>query len=177
VFRVRFGDGKNEQQAIPSLLRELLPVDLLKGQSGSDWKRAIVAQLARLPANMSAEDAKIAFLQHIYQWPTFGSAFFEVKQTTDTSLPDQLLVAINRHGVSLIQPSSKDILATHPFTRISNWSSGNTYFHMTIGNLVRGNKLLCETPLGYKMDDLLTSYISLMLSNMNKQRTVRGTKQ
>ncbi|XP_028966812.1 myosin-VIIa [Galendromus occidentalis] len=175
VFRVRFGDAKNELQAIPSLLREMVPVDLLKSQSASDWKRAITTAYAR-HGNMTVEDAKIAFLQYIYQWPTFGSAFFEVKQTTDTSLPDQLLVAINRHGVSLIQPVSKEIIATHPFTRISNWSSGNTYFHMTIGNLVRGNKLLCETPLGYKMDDLLTSYISLMLSNMNKQRTVRGSK-
>lgn len=119
---------------------------------------------------MNSENSKIAFLKYVYKWPTFGSAFFEVKQNGDTNHPEHLLIAINKHGVSLIDPITKDILVTHSFTRISNWSSGNTYFHMTIGNLVRGSKLLCETPLGYKMDDLLTSYISLMLSNMNKTK-------
>lgn len=70
-----------------------------------------------------------------------------IQQNGDTSLPDNLLVAINRQGVSLIDPASKKIFTTHPFTKISNWSSGNSYFHMTIGNLKGGGKLLCETPL------------------------------
>ncbi|XP_058519623.1 unconventional myosin-VIIa-like [Ochotona princeps] len=80
------------------------------------------------------------------------------------------------HRVWLPAASTKDILTTHPFTKISNWSSGNTYFHITIGNLVRGSKLLCETSLGYKMDDLLTSYISQMLTAMSKQRGSRSSK-
>ncbi|PNF26020.1 hypothetical protein B7P43_G06377 [Cryptotermes secundus] len=169
VYRVRFGESKQELQAIPQMLRELVPADLLKIQNANDWKRSIVAAYNQ-DAGMSPEEAKVTFLKIIYRWPTFGSAFFEVKQTTEPNYPEMLLIAINKHGVSLIHPQSKDILVTHPFTRISNWSSGNTYFHMTIGNLVRGSKLLCETSLGYKMDDLLTSYISLMLTNMNKQR-------
>lgn len=172
VYRVRFGESKQELQAIPQMLRELIPGDFLKVESAADWKRSIVAAYNQ-DAGMSPEDAKITFLKIIYRWPTFGSAFFEVKQTTEPNYPEMLLIAINKHGVSLIHPQTKDILVTHPFTRISNWSSGNTYFHMTIGNLVRGSKLLCETSLGYKMDDLLTSYISLMLTNMNKQRSLR----
>jgi len=51
------------------------------------------------------------------------------------------------HNNFCIDLHTQEILVTHPFTRISNWSSGNDYFHMTIGNLVRGSKLLCQTSL------------------------------
>ncbi|KAH3808532.1 hypothetical protein DPMN_136889 [Dreissena polymorpha] len=167
IYRVKFGEDKTGLVNLVKMLRELIPADLTKAQSPDDWKRGILSQY-NADAGMTQDNAKIEFLKVIYLWPTFGSAFFEVKQTTDSSYPEILLIAINKNGVNLIHPQTKDILATHPFTKISNWSSGNTYFHMTIGNLLRGSKLLCETSLGYKMDDLLTSYISLMLTNMNK---------
>uniref|UniRef100_A0A8D3D8C4 Myosin VIIAa n=1 Tax=Scophthalmus maximus TaxID=52904 RepID=A0A8D3D8C4_SCOMX len=173
IYRVKFEDDKSHFPTIPKMLRELVPQDVIRQMSPDDWKRSVVAYFNK-QAGKSREEAKLMFLKIIYKWPTFGSAFFEVKQTTEPNYPEILLIAINKHGVSLIDPKTKDILITHPFTKISNWSSGNTYFHITIGNLVRGSKLLCETSLGYKMDDLLTSYISQMLTTMNKQRPGRG---
>ncbi|XP_022348172.1 unconventional myosin-VIIa [Enhydra lutris kenyoni] len=175
IYRVKFEEDKSYFPSIPKLLRELVPQDLIRQISPDDWKRSIVAYFNK-HAGKSKEEAKLAFLKLIFKWPTFGSAFFEVKQTTEPNFPEILLIAINKYGVSLIDPRTKDILTTHPFTKISNWSSGNTYFHITIGNLVRGSKLLCETSLGYKMDDLLTSYISQMLTAMNKQRGSRSGK-
>ena len=50
---------------------------------------------------------QIEFLKIIYEWPTFGSAFFEVRQSSDPDLPEVLLIAINKMGVNLIDPSSK----------------------------------------------------------------------
>ncbi|KAM9319057.1 unconventional myosin-VIIa-like [Pholidichthys leucotaenia] len=173
IYRVKFEDDKSHFPTIPKMLRELVPQDLIRQMSPDDWKRSVVAYFNK-QAGKSREESKLMFLKIIYKWPTFGSAFFEVKQTTESNYPEILLIAINKHGVSLIDPKTKDILITHPFTKISNWSSGNTYFHITIGNLVRGSKLLCETSLGYKMDDLLTSYISQMLTTMNRQRSGRS---
>nr|XP_036866505.1 unconventional myosin-VIIa isoform X1 [Manis javanica] len=175
IYRVKFEEDKSYFPSIPKLLRELVPQDLIRQVSPDDWKRSIVAYFNK-HAGKSKEEAKLAFLKLIFKWPTFGSAFFEVKQTTEPNFPEILLIAINKYGVSLIDPRTKDILTTHPFTKISNWSSGNTYFHITIGNLVRGSKLLCETSLGYKMDDLLTSYISQMLTVMSRQRGSRSGK-
>ena len=177
-----------------NMLAELVPNDLIKLQSANDWKKKISLEYLK-DGDMTIDQAKVAFLKYIYQWPTFGSAFFEVQvsvhlpnspfilslrwrshdesitviydsnqkilrsssqQTGYPEFPEHLLIAINKQGVSLINPSTKDILVTYPFTRISNWCSGATYFHISVGNLVRGKKLLCETSLGYKMDDLLS---------------------
>lgn len=49
--------------------------------------------------------------------------------------------------VAVVFSHLKEVLANHPFNRIANWCSGSTYFHMTVGSLVRGNKFLCETSL------------------------------
>lgn len=111
------------------MIRELVPSDLHKMQGSSDWKRSIVAAYNQ-DAGMSPDDAKITFLKIVYRfvlifiqiwsvwiyirnkmflirWPTFGSAFFEVKQTTEPNYPEMLLIAINKHGVSLIHPQTK----------------------------------------------------------------------
>ena len=53
-------------------------MDLLKQLSVDDWKKNISAAYHK-HGILSKDDAKIKFLEIIYQWPTFGSAFFEVK--------------------------------------------------------------------------------------------------
>lgn len=88
------------------MLRELVPSDLIKLQGSTEWKRAIVSAYNQ-DGGMSPEDGKVTFLKIVYRWPTFGSAFFEVKQTTEPNYPEMLLIAINKHGVSLIHPANK----------------------------------------------------------------------
>ncbi|XP_071779574.2 unconventional myosin-VIIb isoform X1 [Centroberyx gerrardi] len=172
LFRVKVNNDKNQFVMIPKMLKELVPNDQLKAMSENEWKKNILATYNQ-QAGMTVEEAKEAFLKAVCRWPTFGCAFFEVKQTSETApnFPDIVRIAISKQGVTIIHPKTKDVLATHPFNRIANWCSGSTYFHMTVGNLVKGNKFLCETSLGYKMDDLITSYVNMYLKERRAVQT------
>ncbi|XP_061055072.1 unconventional myosin-VIIb [Eubalaena glacialis] len=172
IYKAQFGNDRSQLASMPKVLRELVPENLARLMSSEDWKKRILLACDK-HRDMTVEEAKVAFLKWICRWPTFGSAFFEVKQTSEPSYPDIIVIAINRHGVLLIHPKTKDLLTTYPFTKIASWSSGSTYFHMVLGSLGRGSRLLCETSLGYKMDDLLTSYVQQLLSTVNKQRGPR----
>ncbi|XP_025935824.1 unconventional myosin-VIIb [Apteryx rowi] len=171
IYKVRFNNDRTQLAAIPKILKELVPDNLLRAITPDEWKKNITAVYSKHEGK-TMDEAKIAFLKMIHRWPTFGSAFFEVKQTSEPNFPEIVLIAINKQGVSVIHQKTKDILTVYPFNKISNWSSGSTYFHMTIGNLVRGSRLLCETSLGYKMDDLLTSYVRLLINAVNRQKNL-----
>lgn len=54
----------------------------------------------------------------------------------------------------------------HPYNKIANWCSGSTYFHMTVGNLVKGNKILCETSLVSDTDVAYSSQRNILPINI-----------
>ncbi|XP_029988616.1 unconventional myosin-VIIa [Sphaeramia orbicularis] len=173
LFRIKAGADKSQLVMIPKILKDLVPADQLKAMSENEWKKSIVASFNKY-ASITVDEAKVVFLKAIYRWPTFGCAFFEVKQTSEPNFPDIVRIAISKQGLTIIHPKTKDVLANHPFNRIANWCSGSTYFHMTVGSLIKGNKFLCETSLGYKMDDLITSYVNMYL---REQRAVQTRNQ
>lgn len=112
ILRARFEDNFSEvQAALNHNVKEYIPVDIIKAASASDWKKSIFAEYRNI--SISAEEAKTAFLKIIYQWPTFGSTFFEVKQTTESTYPEVIIIAINRRGVNIIHPLTKVSFLTY----------------------------------------------------------------
>lgn len=39
IYRVRFGESKNELSAIPNMLLDLVPGDMIRLQTPSEWKK------------------------------------------------------------------------------------------------------------------------------------------
>lgn len=106
VYRARFGSDNTMLPQISQILSDLIPSDMVRIQSTSQWKSTITEAYNK-HGQMSDNDAKERFLKKIYQLPTFGTAFFEVKQTSDPSYPELVVIGINKNGVSIIHPQSR----------------------------------------------------------------------
>ncbi|KAK2895631.1 hypothetical protein Q8A73_015119 [Channa argus] len=144
LFRVKVDSDRSQFVMIPRMLKELVPADQLKSMSPEEWKKHIVNSYNK-QSGITVQEAKLAFLKTISSWPTFGCSFFEVKQTCETSYPNKVMIAISKQGVIFIDPTTKEQLVMHPFSRIIEYYSKGNIFQMTIGTLVRGNNFVCET--------------------------------
>ncbi|GMR32812.1 hypothetical protein PMAYCL1PPCAC_03007, partial [Pristionchus mayeri] len=94
---------------LSQLLPDLVPKDLVKGYSNSEWKKQVTKAYEKV-AGLSTEEAKISFLEKVSRWPTYGSAFFMVKQSSDPGLPEKVQLAINRNGLFLYNADTKNLV-------------------------------------------------------------------
>ncbi|XP_061746210.1 unconventional myosin-VIIb-like isoform X2 [Nerophis ophidion] len=160
LFRVKVDSDRNQFLMIPKMLTELVPADHVLSISQDEWKKHIISSYIK-QSGITVQEAKVAFLQAISSWPTFGCAFFEVKQTCESKYPRTVYLTISKQGVSLIHPKSKELLVMHQFSRISECHSVGDYFQMTVGTQARGNVFVCETAQGHTMEDLVRSYVAM----------------
>uniref|UniRef100_A0AAQ5XXJ5 Myosin VIIBb n=1 Tax=Amphiprion ocellaris TaxID=80972 RepID=A0AAQ5XXJ5_AMPOC len=146
LFRAQVDSDRSQFVMIPRMLKGLVPADQLKIMVPEEWKKHPLSLcLLCSTSSTSSPQAKITFLRTVSSWPAFGCDFYEVKQTCERSYPNPLWIGINKQGVSLIDPTSKELLVMHQFNRIIEYYSKGNSFTMTIGTLVRGNSFVCET--------------------------------
>lgn len=106
IYRVKYDTSISELQNMSQIIDELVPADLVKAQNISEWKKTISAAYSPR-MDLTVLESKQEFLENVYKWPTFGSAFFNVKQTTEPNFPEVITIAINKNGVNIIHPINK----------------------------------------------------------------------
>lgn len=109
ILHASYDNDFNQAQVGVQYIKELIPADLIKAAGSSEWKKSILNEYKN-SGEMTVEKAKLKFLKTIYKWPTFGSTFFEVKQTTEPTLPDIILIGINKQGVNILHSQTKVII-------------------------------------------------------------------
>ncbi|XP_046688662.1 myosin-VIIa-like [Homalodisca vitripennis] len=114
-------------------MAKLVPPYHLKLQSNKEWKKAI-SEVYKKQMGMTSEDAKINYLRFVFPWSTFGSSFFDVKQTTEKRFPENITIAINKNGIFILDRQTREPLTLYPF------HGGDQLDHYKV-NVLTGRKL------------------------------------
>ena len=75
-------------------------------------------------------------------------------------LPEEVFLAVNPKGILIINPDTKEVLATHPYSEVPTWGHSGSSFVLHIGNLIRQNKLYFATEQGKEVNDLVRAYVN-----------------
>ena len=80
--------------------------------------------------------------------------------------PPQVFMAVNPKGILIINPDTKEVLSTYPYSEVPTWGHSQSSFVLHIGNLIRQTKLYFATEQGKEINDLVRSYVNhLVVSN------------
>ncbi|KAK3095857.1 hypothetical protein FSP39_020064 [Pinctada imbricata] len=168
IYHSNFGDDLSAMEFFGDNITALIPTPLIEKKAITEWKK-MVEQNLESTKGLKSNDAKLAFLRILSQWPTFGSVFFQVKQRSLKSFPKHILFAVNSEGIMFLDLNTKNVLAKYPYNKIPNWAFDEQSFTLVIGEGSSANKLYLETNLGHNIDDIIMSYVALMM-NMHIKR-------
>lgn len=108
IYRAQHGMDSSKFQNQQNLISQLIPDDLCAQLKVDDWKKQIISCYSKR-VKLTEGDSKLEFLKYLEMQDTFGSTFFNITQKTISYFPTSLIVAINRHGIHIIEPTKKVI--------------------------------------------------------------------
>jgi len=152
-----FGDS-----GLPDLKEKLirfLPAKYAEGTRQSELASEIRKAHAQ-HAGKTSEAAEREYLEYVKEWQVYGSSFFFVEPQMSVDLPDEVFLAVNPKGILIINPDTKEVLATHPYSEVPTWGHSGSSFVLHIGNLIRQNKLYFATEQGKEINDLVRAYVN-----------------
>ncbi|XP_062566068.1 myosin-VIIa-like [Saccostrea cucullata] len=169
IYRAQFGDDITALSDFEANMKALIPHPLLEKRIPNEWKQTVKEEISKTKG-ANSNDAKLAFLNIIHQWPTYGSVFFTVKQRSMKAYPKNVLFAVNVNGVMFLDVTSKNILAKYEYSEIPNWAYDEQSFTLIVGEGQSSNKIYMETNLGHNMDDIIMSYVAWMMNTHIQKR-------
>lgn len=106
IYRAHHGTDKSRFLTQQNLISQLIPDDLCADMKVDEWKKQIISAYSK-KMELTESECKLAFLKYLEMQDTFGSTFFVVDQKTNNAFPTLLIIAINRQGLHIVEPTKK----------------------------------------------------------------------
>lgn len=146
------------------VLARYLPAKLA---TGTRKKEMAVELTKRMEAHSSKTpiECRKEVMEIVRRWKVYGSSFFFVVPHMNSTLPDEVFLAVNPQGILLIDPTSKKVVSQYAYSEIPTWGHSGSSFVLHVGNLLKQTKLYFQTEMGAEINQLVRAYIARSISN------------
>jgi len=144
-------------------LERYLPAKYAESTRTSELANEIRKQHAE-HAGKSAKAVEQEYMDYVKEWQVYGSSFFFVEPQMNATLPAEVFLAVNPKGVLLINPETKEVLASHPYAEVPTWGHSVSSFVLHVGNLIKQTKFYFATEQGKEINDLVRAYVGALVT-------------
>jgi FERM central domain len=163
-LQAEYGNAGLPDATLKEKLNRYMPAKYCEEKGDKPVKvDALIAELKKIHKTHEGKTkaaAEAEYLSHVKEWQVYGSSFFFVEPQMSADLPDEVFLAVNPKGILIINPDTKEVLATHPYSEVPTWGHSGSSFVLHIGNLIKQTKLYFSTEQGKEINDLVRAYVN-----------------
>jgi len=158
--QIELGDTRSMQGAINynHVVEKYLPEYV---HSGVDVEAVRQAHI-KLSGKSSAV-CKQQYMALVTSWELYGATVFDVTQQYTTSLPKNLWLAVNEHGIHIMKRRSKEPLITYQYKDIVNYSPSLKNLMIVTESLTQGPKYVFTTNQASQIAHLIKDYTHIII--------------
>jgi len=153
----------------------VIPERLYTLQEPNYWRNTIMSAFLKITGNNELAFKK-KILDIFQTFSLFGNTFFDIKNSTDTRLPNGGVMAIGLKGISIYDRSTKAPLLSTSFDSIVNFRFDESEFVMKTGDLMNKSMLRLQTKQGFEIADLIQSYIQFHVNKTQNAQNANSKK-
>ncbi|XP_076846163.1 unconventional myosin-XV [Brachyhypopomus gauderio] len=159
-------------------LAEYIPAQLFSKQGPQQWMH-LVTQHSHAAQSLSPHQARSQFLGLVCVFPMFGSSFFYILSSSNSSISTPCILAVNQNGLHFLHKDTHEVLAKFPLkmlqsTHTQRPSAGTSYPYVDIilGDMINQRITQLQLEQGLELCRVVAMHIENLLSLREKRLTL-----
>ncbi|XP_035261236.1 unconventional myosin-XV-like [Anguilla anguilla] len=158
--------------------QDCIPPQLYGQQRPQQWLNMVTQHMQQVQA-LSPHQARAQFLGLVSAFPMFGSSFFYIQSSSNSSIVAPCLLAINQNGLNFLNKDTHELMVKFPLkevqsTRTQRPSAGSSfpYVEIMLGDLMSQRKTQLQLEQGLELCRVIAMHMDNLLSVREKRLTL-----
>ncbi|KAJ8363986.1 hypothetical protein SKAU_G00128170 [Synaphobranchus kaupii] len=158
--------------------QDCIPPQLYGQQRPQQWLGMVTQHMQQVQA-LSPHQARAQFLGLVSAFPMFGSSFFYIQSSSNSSIVAPCLLAVNQNGLNFLSKDTHELMVKFPLkevqsTRTQRPSAGSSfpYVDIMLGDLMSQRITQLQLEQGLELCRVIAMHMDNLLSVREKRLTL-----